>query len=163
MGAAPRIATVLALLAISAAAALAQTKGEAEKNIRAADAAWLKAYAAKDVDKAVASLDDEGAMLPPNAPIAIGKGAVRKSIAAAFAMPGYNLVWHIAKLDVAASGDFGITNGPYEFTYKDVSGKTIFDKGKSLTVWKKQPNGSWKVLYDMFNSDLPCVPSPPPA
>lgn len=163
MGAAPWFATVLALLALSAAAALAQTKGEAEKNIRAADAAWLKAYAAKDVDKAVTSLDDEGSMLPPNAPIAAGKDAVRKAIAAAFAIPGYTLVWHIAKLDVAGSGDLGFTSGPYEFTYKDASGKTIFDKGKSLTIWKKQPNGSWKVLYDMFNSDLPCVANPPPA
>jgi hypothetical protein len=31
----------------------------------------------------------------------------------------------------------------------------LLDKGKYLTVWKKQADGSWKVLFDMFNSDLP--------
>ena len=121
-----RTITALALLAVSAGAALAQTNGEAKKTIRAADAAWLRAYAAKDVDNAVASLDDQGSMLPPNAPIATGRDAVRTAIATAFAVPGYNLVWHIAKLDIAASGDLGYTSGPYEFTYKDASGKTIF-------------------------------------
>jgi ketosteroid isomerase-like protein len=25
-------------------------------------------------------------------------------------------------------------------------------------VWKKQADGSWKVLCDMFNSDLPATP-----
>lgn len=163
MGAAPRVATLLALLAVSAGATLAQTKGEAEKGIRAADTAWLRAYAEKDIEKATAALDEQGSMLPPNAPIAAGKEAARKIIASAFAIPGYNLVWHIDKIGVASSGDLGYTSGPYEFSWNDASGKTIFDKGKSLTIWKKQSDGSWKVLYDMFNSDLPCAPNPPSA
>ena len=158
-----RIVTALAFLAVSAGAAVAQTKGDTEKAIRAADAAWLKAYAEKDVDKATAALDEQGSMLPPSAPIASGRDAVRKIIASAFATPGYSLVWHIDKIGVASSGDIGYTSGPYEFSFKDASGKTIFDKGKSLTIWKKQSDGSWKVLYDMFNSDLPCVPNPPSA
>ena len=29
------------------------------------------------------------------------------------------------------------------------------DKGKYLTVFKKQPDGSWKAVADMINSDLP--------
>ena len=24
-----------------------------------------------------------------------------------------------------------------------------------MTVWKKQPDGQWKVVTDMYNSDLP--------
>jgi len=46
---------------------------------------------------------------------------------------------------------------------KDASGKTISDKGKYLTVWKKEADGDWKVLVDTYNSDLPPIPSPPPA
>ena len=40
----------------------------------------------------------------------------------------------------------------------DASGKTVVYKGKYLTVWKKQADGSRKVLYDVFNSDLPPTP-----
>lgn len=158
-----RIVGALAFLAVSAGAILAQDKVQEEKRIRAADAAWLNAYAEKNVEKAAAALDEHGSMLPPNAPIASGKDAVREIIAGAFTITGYNLVWHIDKIGIASSGDLGYTSGPYEFSWKDSSGKTIFDKGKSLTIWKKQTDGSWKVLYDMFNSDLPCIPNPPAA
>lgn len=34
-------------------------------------------------------------------------------------------------------------------------GKATLDKGKFLTVWKKQADGSWKIIRDMYNSDLP--------
>jgi len=40
----------------------------------------------------------------------------------------------------------------------DASGKTVVYEGKYLTVWKKQADGSRKVLYDVFNSDLPPTP-----
>lgn len=29
------------------------------------------------------------------------------------------------------------------------------DTGKYLTVWKKQPDGNWKIVRDIFNSDKP--------
>jgi ketosteroid isomerase-like protein len=38
-------------------------------------------------------------------------------------------------------------------TAKD--GKPFADKGKYLTVWKKQAAGSWKAIEDILNSDLP--------
>ena len=54
-------------------------------------------------------------------------------------------------------GTFTICGRMYEFIAKEASGKTVSDKGKYLTVWKKQPDGSWKVLLDIYNSDLPTV------
>ena len=33
------------------------------------------------------------------------------------------------------------------------------EKGKYVTVWKKQPGGEWKVIEDIFNADA--VPPPP--
>lgn len=29
------------------------------------------------------------------------------------------------------------------------------DKGKFLEVWKKQADGNWKCVADMFSSDVP--------
>jgi ketosteroid isomerase-like protein len=92
-------------------------------------------------------------MLAPDAPIATGKNAIAKVIADDFAHE--NITWHANKVGVARSGDLGYTSGTTEMNLKDASGKTVAYKGKYLTVWKKQEDGSWKVLYDMFNSDLP--------
>ena len=33
--------------------------------------------------------------------------------------------------------------------------KPMADKGKYLTVFTKQPDGSWKAIADAFNSDPP--------
>jgi hypothetical protein len=40
--------------------------------------------------------------------------------------------------------------------------RTLHAKGEYLTAWKTQADGSGKVPFDLFHSDLPQVPSPPP-
>jgi ketosteroid isomerase-like protein len=150
-----RIVAALVAIGASAGAVFAQTSGKAEEALLAADAAWEKAYSAKDVEKSVAFFDEQGSMLPSNAPVLNGKDAITKSLASAFKAPDYTLTWHANKVGVASSGELGYTSGTYEFISKEASGKTVSDKGKYLTVWKKQPDGSWKVLLDIYNSDLP--------
>ncbi len=143
----------LVFLAFSTGTAPVGAGGSAADEVRAADEAWLKVYSAKDLDKSVAYFDEHGSMLAPNAPIATGKPAVAKAIAGDFAVG--SVVWHADKAGVARSGDLGYTSGTYKFTLKDSSGKSSVDNGKYLTIWKRQKDGGWKVLFDMFNTDLP--------
>jgi ketosteroid isomerase-like protein len=123
--------------------------------VRAADEGWLTVFAAKDVQKSVAFLADDGAVLAPNAPIAQGREAISKSFAGFFALPDLKISWHADKVEVAKSGELGYTSGTYQMTFNDPSGKTIPDQGKYVTVWKKQADGTWKVLLDIFNTDMP--------
>lgn len=146
---------VLIFLMLGADAAIGQSNRTAEDAIRAADAAWLQTYIAKDAEKAAAFCDEHGSLLEPNTPIATGSGAIRKLIASDFAIKDYKLVWRTEKAGVARSGDLGYTSGGYDWSFTDAAGRSIKDKGKYLTVWKKQADGSWKVLFDMFNTDLP--------
>ena len=123
--------------------------------LRAADAAWLKAYDEKDAAKAAAFYDEQGSMLVPHSPILKGKEVIGGFIAKSFAMPDYKIKWRPNQADVAESGEFGYTTGVYEISFRDARGKTVSDKGKYLMLWKKQPDGAWKVLFDVSNSDLP--------
>ena len=157
------IITGLVLLIAESTATFGQTNRKAEDTLLAADAGWMKVYAAKDLERAIAFCDDEASMLPPNAPIATGKEALRKLMGTAFAIPDYTLSWQANKVGVAHSGELGYTSGTYDFSLRDASGKNISDRGKYLTVWKKEADGSWKVLLDMFSSDLPPSPATPPA
>src|ERR1700691_6755503 len=131
----------------------AQSADSAAVGVRAADAAWLKVYSAKDLNKSVALFDDQGSMLSPNDPIATGKAAISKLIASDFSFG--DLTWQADKAGVSKSGDLGYTSGRYIFSFKDPSGKPATDSGKYLTVWKKQTDGSWKVLFNVFNTDIP--------
>jgi uncharacterized protein (TIGR02246 family) len=61
--------------------------------------------------------------------------------------------FNTANVDVG--GDYAIETGTYEMTVTPKGAKPMPDKGKYVTVWKKQADGSWKVYRDIANSDIP--------
>ncbi len=124
-------------------------------SVRAADQEWMKVFAAKDLDKSVAFCEENGAVLAPNAPIAQGRQAIAKSFAGFFALPNLKITWQADNANVARSGELGYTSGAYQMSFTDAAGKTIPDNGKYVTVWRKQADGNWKVVLDIFNTDLP--------
>ena len=67
-------------------------------------------------------------------------------------LEGTSLTWTPVKADIAASSDLGYTYGNYVFKSKDKEGKPVTEYGKYMSVWKKQKDGSWKVVVDMGNS-----------
>ena len=126
-----------------------------ESAIREADIAWSKAAGAKQVDASVSYYDEAGSTYPPNAPVATGKDAIGKVWEQLFSIPGFSINWQPIKVEVARSGDLAYSSGTYELTMSDAKGGPVTDRGKYVVVWKKQADGSWKALADIFNSDLP--------
>jgi uncharacterized protein (TIGR02246 family) len=137
------------------------TRAQDERAIREADAATLKAAQAKDVDGAVANYAEDGSWLPPNAPMVNGKAAIRAGWSKLIGSPGFNIDWQIDKLEVARAGDLAYTIYTYQLALEGPNGKPIADHGKDMAIWKKQPDGRWKMVADTFNSDLPSVASAP--
>jgi uncharacterized protein (TIGR02246 family) len=156
----PLLAAVL-LLSLGACTSTPQVNAAAEeKAIRATEAEFAKAAAAKDLEKALSFYADDAAMLDQNEPIAVGKAAIRESWTKMLAMPDLALNWAVDKVEVAKSGDMAYDYGSYTMSYKDPSGKKkVDDRGKYATVWKKQADGSWKAVLDMSNTDRP-APQP---
>lgn len=132
------------------------TRAADERAIQAVDDATKRAAQAKDANAVVDTwYADDGSALYPNAPICTGKEALRKRWAAMLATPGFSVNWQITKVEVSRSGDLAYTPFTYQMTMQGPDGKPIQDRGKGLAVWKKQSDGSWKGLADIFNSDLP--------
>jgi ketosteroid isomerase-like protein len=63
-----------------------------------------------------------------------------------------HLTWTPVGADMSSSGDLGYTYGTYEFSSHRKDGKTVVNHGKYTSIWKKQRDGSWKVVLDMGNS-----------
>ena len=141
----------------------ADTRAADETTLRNLDAEWSKAAGAKDVEKTASYYSDDALVLPPNSPTLQGKAAARGMWQGMFSAPGFGGGWKATKVDVATSGDFGYVTGTYEMNETDATGKPKTDKGKYLEVWKKQADGTWKCVADMFSSDLPVSPAPAPA
>ncbi|MGA8142818.1 MAG: DUF4440 domain-containing protein [Candidatus Acidiferrales bacterium] len=140
----------------------ADTRAADESAIRDLDAQWSKTAGARDVDGAVSFYSDDATLLPPNAPLAADKQSIRAEWTELLA-PDSSLSWRSSKVDVARSGDLAYSTGAYQMSLKNPQGKLIEDHGKFLEVWKKQADGKWKVVADVYNSDLPVVaPAPAP-
>lgn len=131
-----------------------------EAAIREADAASLRAIAAKQMDATVSYYDEGASILTPNAPIATGRERIRSAWEQMFAVPGFNLAPKTTKVEVARSGDLAYAQGTYEFSATDPKGAPVQDRGKFVVVWKKQADGAWKIAADIWNSDLPLTPAP---
>ena len=137
------------------------TRAADEAAIREADTAWSKVAAAKQLDAMVAYYADDTSALWPNQPILTGKEAIRKAWEPMLQSPGFSLSFQPVKVEAARSGDLGYSQGTYELTMNDPKGNPVMDRGKYVVVWKKQADGSWKALADIFNSDLPPAAPPP--
>ena len=126
-----------------------------EQAIRAADAAWLKAVQAKDVDRIVSFYADDASEFPIAEPIATGKHAIRKNWEHMLGIPGLNLTWQITKIELSQSGDLAYVQSTYEASFEDPQGgKPAIEKGKAVTVWSKQGD-TWKAVADIGNTDAP--------
>lgn len=123
--------------------------------LKAADRGWERVFAAKDLEASVAACAADGAVLAPNATIAKGREEIRRLLQGFFALPGFEISWHATEAVVAKSGELGYSSGTYEMHVNDASGEPAADRGKYVTIWKKEPGGSWRVLRDIFNSDSP--------
>ena len=137
------------------AAAPADTHAADEAAIKSTESNWAKA--GTNVDQFVSFYTDDATVLPPNSPAITGKEGIKKAFTEMMGAPGFSLTFQSSKAEVAKSGDVGYTQGMYEMTMNDTKGKPMTDKGKYLTVWKKQ-GGDWKAVEDMFSSDLPPQP-----
>lgn len=133
------------------------TRAALESTLKELDAQWSKAAAAKDLDKTVSYYADDAIVLPPNAPVATTKEAIKSVWKGMITNPGFAGGWTATRVEVAQSGDLAYLSGTYDFTLNDAKGKPVKDRGKYVEVWKKQGDGKWKTVADIWNSD------PPPA
>jgi uncharacterized protein (TIGR02246 family) len=120
-------------------------------------ATWFKAYNGGDADTAAELYAEEAVLMPPHAPVARGRAAIRAFIAKDSAdakSAGLTLVNGTETAGV--NGDWGWNSGSY--TVQDASGKSV-DSGSYLSVSHKV-SGKWLYVRDTYNSDQP-LPTPP--
>jgi ketosteroid isomerase-like protein len=127
--------------------------------IHEVDQAFVKAYNANDIDKVMKLYTDNAGLLPPGAPRAIGRAAIRAYFTTDMAQAAKDGAKFVlgANPDGGISGDWGWSSGTFAVT--DQAGHVI-DRGKYLSVSKKV-DGKWLYVEDMWNSDAAPAPAEP--
>jgi ketosteroid isomerase-like protein len=120
----------------------------------------LEARFAKDVRERggagfAAWFADDGVALGNGAAPLIGKVAIAKS--ANWSPKDYQLMWTPTDAMMGPSSDMGYTWGHYEGHSKDANGNPVETSGRYITMWRKEPDGSWKVVLDAGANEPPAA------
>ena len=99
---------------------------------------------------------EDGVQMPPNTSVKVGIGHIRGANKDIFT---FNLNMDVLGFPaVKVFNDIGISVCEYRIKGETKDGKekvTVMENGKALTIFKKQIDGSWKIIFDCFNSNLP--------
>lgn len=142
------------LLALTAGCSGGSSSGDA-KAIQARSELWSKAGTVKDSASFATFYADDATVMMPNEPVIRGMDSIKAVLTPMMQDPNFALSFTTDKVEV--SGVLAYTQGTVSSKATGRDGKPLADTGKYLTVWRKQADGSWKVIEHIFNSDLPAA------
>jgi uncharacterized protein (TIGR02246 family) len=103
---------------------------------------------------AVANLyTDDAVLLPPNSGKIIGKDSIQAFWAGGMQMGIKDVL--LTTEDVTIMGEFVCEIGNYKLTLQPEGQDTLEDRGKYLVIWKQEPEGTWKLHIDIWNTSTP--------
>ena len=115
---------------------------------------YSQAAMAQDVDAAVALYTDDAVIMPADAPVVVGKEAIREFIAAAFASEAVTTEFVFTSVQIDGVGDLAFDRGTWTWT-GTVPGASapVTEVGKYVVIVRRQADGSWLTTVDTWNSD----------
>jgi len=128
--------------------------------IDAACTAQEQAIVKGDVTAAASNYEENAVILPSNMPMVKGRASIEKTMTGWMQSGMKMKEFTSTTISVEGAGEFAIQVGRYFQTF-EMSGKVVADTGKFVTVWRKQGDGSWKMAYDMWTTDIPAPAMPP--
>lgn len=115
---------------------------------QAADA-YQAAVTAGDFDAWAAFYTEDAVIMPPGQPAIRGRDAIK---AWGEAFPTI-VEWTPDRVEVDGRGDLAYVRATFSMTVEVGEAEPVSEKGKYLEIWRKQPDGSWLIAVDIFNSD----------
>jgi len=128
------------------------TKAEGERLMQLSRE-WSKSAATDSIEKTLSYWADDAVVMSPGQSPIKGKNAIREMIEGTSKIPGFKISWEPVNVSVSKGGDMAYMIEQNQITVNDSLGKPITEFNKSVTIWRKETDGSWKNIVDMWNAD----------
>ena len=152
-----RISRFLSVAAFLACTACASTSHptDAPSEIRRLDADWSHAAQSRDVERALSFWSEDAIVFPPGRSALAGKAAIRDFVETSFRTPGFSIAWQTTTVTISENGDMAYTTGTNRVTFDAPDGRRVTVDGKAVEVWRRQKDGQWKCVIDIWNDVAP--------
>jgi uncharacterized protein (TIGR02246 family) len=122
---------------------------EAIKNV---SEKWEVAYNDNDIDSLMSLYADNSVRIPANQPPVIGKEAIRNSLQQEFDLSTNQEDDVVVEAQV--SGDLAFTRGTWiNIVTPKAGGESHKLNGNWITILKRQPDGPWKIINEMWSDE----------
>ena len=112
--------------------------------LKAADRAFFQDTRKNGLEGWLGWFAGDAVVFPPDGALAAGSDRIRAHYESQASFPPKGFVWEPDAASISAARDFGWTIGRWG---NDATGTPVWN-GKYLSVWRKEPDGSWKVVAD---------------
>jgi ketosteroid isomerase-like protein len=138
--------SAIALLFLAACATTPSNEPNADVLLQA-DREFAKQSAARGAAAWQEYMAPDAAKPANGGRVLVGPQEIGDNMLAAFAS-GFALSWEPARAQISRGGRVGYTWGRYRSIFKGNA-----REGTYMTVWQKQPDGKWKVVFDTGDPD----------
>ena len=114
---------------------------------------WAQHWNAGELDKLIQSYASDAVYMPPHHAAVHGRDAIHEYLKGPLRHGVRDLAYEVTF--IKHSGDLAYDVWRYSMSLPEPDGTMRKDRGKYLTVWRRQADGQWRIVADCWSSDLP--------
>ncbi|PYK30392.1 MAG: hypothetical protein DME57_06985 [Verrucomicrobia bacterium] len=149
-----RIAALLIVAIAALSAAVAQENknetaiAEARKAIDKGNAQWIDAWDKADASLIASLFANDGVLLGRGGKFFKGPKEILEHMKPVLESTGKGAKATVTTVDLWLDGETALETGKYSYQFQE-KGKPVTEAGRYVTIWKRQSDGSWKIIMDM--------------
>ena len=137
-----KTSTSIVLFLVAAVTAHADTADD----VRCHEIGFSLAAEARDADRFRGFVDDDARFV--SSAVVRGPADIVQAWSVFFEADGPSIKWRPQFVEVLEDGDLALTRGPFRVRATDEDGNDVESWGTFNSVWRRQADGSWKVVFD---------------
>lgn len=112
----------------------------------------IRAFSSASTDSLLAVVAADAILMPPNEPAVTGHDAIRSWADGIYRQ--FNVSGRYTQSDVVIAGDWAIERytGSLSLTPK-AGGAGVSEDMKGIHIYRRQPDGSWLIVHDVWNTN----------
>lgn len=120
------------------------------------DNEWHTAVAEKkDIAKITSFFASDGIMIGSGQTTATGRAALTESVEALVSGPDFQDEWKWDRVELSPDGKLAYLVGNTSITVADTDGRPKTSRARLLNVWRKDRDGIWRCVVDMWVDEPP--------